>query len=148
MESIRNELRESVERRGAFVCEYAVFKEIYNLQMRNLERLGASMFLAIIMISSQDGEEMDSMRLDNIMSGLEEILRKNLRKGDTITRFAPNIFALLLPTVNYSTGGIVLERIKASFYRFYPNTSIAFNYRVGPLSSSKLNEAEPPSPRE
>ena len=148
LESIRNELRESVERRGAFVCEYAVFKEIYNLQMRNLERLGASMFLAIIMISSQDGEEMDSMRLDNIMSGLEEILRKNLRKGDTITRFAPNIFALLLPTVNYSTGGIVLERIKASFYRFYPNTSIAFNYRVGPLSSSKLNEAEPPSPRE
>ncbi|MBQ6382787.1 MAG: winged helix-turn-helix domain-containing protein [Clostridia bacterium] len=147
LESIRNELRESNTRQGAFVCEYTVFKEIFNLQMRNLERLGASMFLAIIMIGPQDGSEMDPMRQDNIMSALEEIMRKNLRKGDTITRFAPNIFALLLPTVNYSTGGLVLERIKASFYRYYPNSSIAFNYRVGPLSASRLNEPEPPSPR-
>lgn len=147
LESIRNELRESNNRQGAFVCEYAVFKEIFNLQMRNLERLGASMFLAIIMVSSQDGLDMDSMRLDNIMSGLEEILRRNLRKGDTITRFAPDIFALLLPTVNYSTGGLVMERIKSAFYRFYPTSTIAFNYRVGPLSSSRLSEPEPPSPR-
>ena len=135
LEAIRNELRESGERRGAFVCEYAVFKEIFNLQMRNLERLGATMFLAIIMISPYNEEDMDSMRQDNIMNGLLEILRKNLRKGDTITRFAPNIFALLLPTVNYSTGGIVLERIKLSFYRQYPNSNIVFNYRVGPLTT-------------
>ena len=33
LESIRNELRESGEHRGAFVCEYTVFKEIFNLQM-------------------------------------------------------------------------------------------------------------------
>ena len=80
------------------------------------------------------------------MSGLEEILRKNLRKGDTITRFSPDIFAMLLPTVNYSTGGLVMERIKASFYRYFPNSNIAFNYRVGPLSSSRF--PDPPSPRE
>ena len=108
LESIRNELRESGEKRGAFVCEYTVFKEIFNLQMRNLERLGATMFLAIIMISPYNDREIDSMRQDNIMNGLLEILRKNLRKGDTITRFAPTIFALLLPTVNYNTGGMVL----------------------------------------
>ena len=142
LEAIRSELRESGERRGAFVCEYAVFKEIFNLQMRNLERLGATMFLAIIMISPYNEEDMDSMRQDNIMSGLLEILRKNLRKGDTITRFAPNIFALLLPTVNYSTGGIVLERIKGAFYRNYPNSNIAFNYRVGPLSSQGSQDSD------
>ena len=142
LESIRNELRESGERRGAFVCEYAVFKEIFNLQMRNLERLGATMFLAIIMISPYNDKEIDSMRQDNIMNGLLEILSQNLRKGDTITRFAPTIFALLLPTVNYNTGGMVLERIKRVFYRKYPNSNIVFNYRVGPLSSQSMSKEE------
>ncbi len=143
LESIRNELRESGERRGAFVCEYAVFKEIFNLQMRNLERLGATMFLAIIMISPYNDVELDNLKQDNVMNGLLEILSQNLRKGDTITRFAPTMFALLLPTVNYNTGGMVLERIKRVFYRRYPNSNIAFNYRVGPLSSQGMAPEEP-----
>ena len=143
LESIRNELRESGERRGAFVCEYTVFKEIFNPQMRNLERLGATMFLAIIMVSPYNDKEIDTMRQNNIMNGLLEILTKNLRKGDTITRFAPTVFALLLPTVNYNTGGMVLERIKRVFYRSYPNSNIVFNYRVGPLNSQNMTSDHP-----
>ena len=135
LESIRNELRESGEQRGAFVCEYAVFKEIYNLQMRNLERLGSTMFLAVIMVGNPEEAGQDSIKQDNIMNGLLEILRSNLRKGDTITHFSPTIFALLLPTVNYTTGNMVMERERKLFYKKYPNSNIPFNYRVGPLSS-------------
>lgn len=135
LESIRSELRESGDQRGAFVCEYAVFKEIFNLQMRNLERLGSTMFLAVIMVGNMSGQPMDTIKQDNIMSGLLEILKQNLRKGDTITHFSPTIFALLLPTVNYTTGNLVMERVKRLFYRKYPNSNVVFNYRVGPLSS-------------
>ena len=71
------------------------------------------------------------------MQGLTEILRQNLRKGDTVSRFSPTIIALLLPMVNYSTGHLVMERIKTRFYQKYPNCSVAFNYRIGPLSSEK-----------
>ena len=71
------------------------------------------------------------------MTGLLEILKRNLRKGDTITHFAPTIFALLLPTVNYTTGNMVMERVKRLFYRRYPNSNVVFNYRVGPLTSEK-----------
>lgn len=142
LEAIRNELRESNEKRGAFICEYVVFKEIFNLQMRNLERLGSTMFLGVIMISNINGQSMDSMKQDNIMQSLLEMLRANLRKGDTITLFSPTIVALLLPMVNYSTGNMVMERVKNSFYKKYPNSSVSFNYRIGPLSSeAKLTEA-------
>ena len=135
LESIRSELRESGEQRGAFICEYAVFKEIFNLQMRNLERLGSTMFLAVIMVSNINGQPMDTIKQENIMSGLLELLKQNLRKGDTITHFSPTILALLLPTVNYTTGNIVMERVKRLFFAKYPNSNVAFNYRVGPLSS-------------
>lgn len=142
LEAIRNELRESNEKRGAFICEYVVFKEIFNLQMRNLERLGSTMFLGVIMISNINGQSMDSMKQDNIMQSLLEMLRANLRKGDTVTLFSPTIVALLLPMVNYNTGNMVMERVKNSFYKKYPNSNVSFNYRIGPLSSeAKLPEA-------
>lgn len=143
LESIRNELRESCEQRGAFVCEYAVFKELYNLQIRNLERLGSTMFLGVIMVGNPDAP-LDNLKQDNVMNGLLEIMRQNLRKGDVITQLSPTTFALLLPTVNFTTGSIVMERIKYLFYRKYPNSDIPFHYRVGPLSTQPSD----PAPRE
>ena len=139
LDTIRNELCEHGEVHGAFVCEYAVFKEIFNLQMRNLERLGSTMFLGLIMISSISGSAMDPLKQNDIMQGLLEILKANLRKGDTITHFSPTLYALLLPTVNYTTGNMVMERVKRFFYRRYPNSNIMFSYRVGPLSSDGKN---------
>ena len=132
LDSIRSELRESGEQRGAFVCEYAVFKEIYNLERRSMERMDIAIFLAVIMIGNQD-EPMDSLKQDNIMNGLLDILRNNLRKGDIITRFSPMFYAILLPQVNYTTGSMVMERIKRLFFQKYPNSNIPFNYCVGPI---------------
>ena len=140
LDAIRNELQESSMERGAFVCDYAMFKEIYNLQMRNLERLGTTMFLGIIMIGDAEASHVDYIRQDNIMSGLIDILRDNLRKGDIITHFAPTIVALLLPTVNYESGALVLERIRQLFYVRYPNSNIPFYHRLGMLGPKAREE--------
>lgn len=136
IDAIRNELREFGDVHGAFECEYAVFREIYNLQMRNLERLGSSMYIAMIMITSMDGEVMDPLKLDDIMRGLGTVLKAHLRKGDTITHFSPSQYALLLPTVNMDSGHMIMERIKRYFYQMYPNSNVMFSYRIGPLSSN------------
>jgi hypothetical protein len=110
LDAIRRELHNSSMERGAFVCDYEMFKAIYNLEMRNLERLGTTMFLGIIMVGDDDDGN-DSIRQDNIMNGLIEILRDNLRKGDIITHFSPSVIALLLPTVNYKTGSMVMPLV-------------------------------------
>ena len=145
LDAIRNELRQSANERGAFVCDYNMFKEIYNLEMRNLERLGTTMFLGVIMIGDADDSQVDYIRQDNIMAGLIEILRVNLRKGDIITHFAPTVVALLLPTVNYDTGSMVMERIRQLFYKRYPNSNIPFHHRLGMLgkdTSSDMYDVE------
>ena len=133
LDAIRQELHNSSLERGAFVCDYEMFKAIYSLEMRNLERLGTTMFLGIIMVGESDELNMDSIRQDNIMNGLIEILRDNLRKGDIITHFSPSVVALLLPTVNYKTGSMVMERIRQLFYQRYPNSDIPFHSRLGLL---------------
>lgn len=139
IDAIRSELQEFGEVTGAFECEYAVFREIFNLQMRNLERLGSSMFIGMIMVTSMDGEPINPLRLDDIMRGLGEALKKYLRKGDTYTHFSPSQYALLLPTVNIDTGRMVIERVKRYFYQRFPNSNVMFTYRIGPLSSNMTN---------
>ena len=137
LDVIRNELSEQEsDRRGPFFCDYRAFKEIYNIEMRNLERLGSTMFLGVIMLGEPDGS-LNPVSRESGMAGLQEILRNNLRKGDIVTRFADNIYAMLLPTVNYETGSMVIDRIQELFYKEYPSGNISFHARISPLGSRR-----------
>ena len=85
------------------------------------------------MVSRTNGQTMDSMKQGNVMRGLLNILRANLRKGDVITQFSPTTVAVLLPMVNYKTGDSVMDRVKRLFYRQFPNSSLLFDYRINPI---------------
>ena len=135
LETICRQLYQSSREQGAFICDFPVFKEIFNLQIRNIERLDSTMFLAVIMVSKINGEQMESIKQENVMRGLMDILRTNLRKGDVITHFSPTMVAMLLPTVDYSTGDSVMERLKQKFYQAYPNSNVLFSYRIAPLTA-------------
>lgn len=137
LESIRNELRESDGNKGAFVCEYAVFKDIFNLQMRNLERLGSTMFLGLVQIVDLGCEQPDPLKQDHLMRLLMDVLQSNLRKGDTVSLFNTDVVAMLLPMVNHATGKLVMERLKREYYKKLPTSNVTFHYRIGPLSSHK-----------
>ena len=137
LDTVRRELDEYGKTHGAFECSYPVFREVYNLQMRNLSRLNASMYVAMIMITSADGQLLSPLRLEEVMNGLSEILCKQLRKGDTVTRFSSNQYCLLLPTVNDDTGHMVMERIKRFFYQRFPASSIMFNYRLSLMNEGR-----------
>lgn len=135
LDAIRCELQEFGEVQGASECDYPVFRQIFNLQMRNLERLGVSMCIGIIMISTLDGEPLSPLRLDEIMKGLGQMLREHLHKGDTFTHFSPSQYAMLLPAASEESGRMVLERVKGRFYQRFPSSNLTFSYRVGPMSS-------------
>ena len=144
LDSIRNELLETDDGAlGPYFCDYPSFRFIYNLQIRNLERFGSTICLGVIMISCQDGQ-MSSVLRESVMAGLTEILRSNLRRGDIVTRFSPNIMAMLLPTVNYETGGLVMERIKHLFYQEFPNKGVCLSYRISSLSEGAAQFTDQP----
>ena len=130
IDTIGKELKEYDMTATAFVCEYAVFKEIYNLQIRNMERTGAIVFLALIMITNMDYQPMEPLKLDDIMKDLLQVLKDNLRKGDIVTHFSASQYALLLPCAQYDNGKMIMERIKRSFYKVCTNSSVMFSYRI------------------
>lgn len=132
---IKRELTEMGEISGAFVCEYAVFKDIFNLQVRSMERMGLTMFIVLMKVDRIDGKPMEPLKMDDVMKRLMRVLKGNLRKGDIITQFSPSQYALLLPTVDYGTGKMVMERIRRAFYREQANSNIMLTYRLGPISN-------------
>ncbi len=135
IDAIRQELWEEDEddQSGAFICEYAIFKDIYKLHMRNLERLGTPMFLSLVTVDYIANTIPDSLLLDKVMKILLATLKQNLRRGDTISRYSPYQYALLLPTVNHQTGQVVLERVKKAFYSESITSQFVMNYKLQPI---------------
>ena len=135
LEQIGDDLLESdVDQKGPFFCDYPAFREFYHIQARNLERLGSTMLLCVITVEKRDGQ-LSAVARESAMAGLQEVLRHNLRKGDIITRYAPDVFALLLPTVNYNTGTMVMDRIEKIFNAEYNNPQVALYHRITPLGA-------------
>lgn len=134
IEEICAELRKGRPEAGAFVCEYAIFNDIYHLQMRNLKRMGTAMFLALVGVRRMDNRQMEALELKQVLSRTLDVLRENLRQGDTIFRYSPLQYVVLLPSVNNAKmGRMVLERIKKLFYSNSKNAKYIFSYSVTPL---------------
>ncbi len=137
LDFVRNELQESEKQRGAFVCEYTIFREIFNLQVCNLDRLGATLFLGLLLITGPDETSKIEENTTRWTDALIEILRSHLRRGDIVTKFAPNVCAVLLPTVNYVTGNLVMERIHQIFTSKFTEENVTFQYRLREMGHGK-----------
>ncbi len=137
VKEICDELTDYTEETGAFVCEYSIFKEIYSIHMRNLNRLGISIYLAMISITPNTTRSAKPEKINMAMENLLDVLQNNLRSGDTISRCKPTQYAALLPSINdYKVGTIVMERLKKSFHAKKVNQSYIFDYRLIQLYSS------------
>ncbi len=132
IEGICKELRDYSEESGAFVCEYPVFKEIYSMHMRNLKRLGSTMYLAMISIKNTVDEDQTPADVNIAMHRLLEFLQINLRSGDTITRYSPSQYAALLPTndTGYDIKSVVMLRLKKNYEARAENANYKFDYKL------------------
>ncbi|MHB1313979.1 MAG: AfsR/SARP family transcriptional regulator [Christensenellales bacterium] len=133
IDTIREELTENTQISGPFICEYAILKDIFWVQARILSRLGTPIFLALISINSIKNEVFDPLLLDKVMKSLLDILKKTLRKGDSVSRYSPSQYAVLLLSVNYDTGRIALERVKKAFYQEQIHPDFVLNYKLKPI---------------
>ena len=135
LEDVSRDLEKDDGDKTAFVCDYSIFKDIYKINMRNLQRLGITVFLGVLTLSSTNPEPTDAdlLLLDKVMGMLQATLKFNLRKGDTISRYSPSQFVVLLPTHNHNTGSLALERVKSAFYKNCSIPDFILTYKLTPI---------------
>jgi len=101
---------------GAFICEYAIFRDVYIPLMRNLAHLGESCHLAVMTISLADrSEENDSPYIQKAMENLLAAIGKTLRPFDVVSRCNSTRAVMLLPSVTMQLGKELLDKIKRMF---------------------------------
>lgn len=121
---IKTQLQEEATR-GAFYCEYALFKEIYRLLSRMAERNGQSMYLCLISVTDKNGRRIANTGKQNeAMGKLRTTIQFSLRRGDVFTRYSVSQYLLLLSSINYENAEMVLNRIQANFKSDHPNLAV------------------------
>lgn len=118
----------------AFVCDYSIFRDIYQLQLRNAERWDVLMYLALVMLENLQDKEFDPFVLDRMMRGLLDILIKCLRKGDIITRYSSSQYAILLQMTSDKDGEVVIDRIKRLFFETGMEPYAKIHFQIGPIA--------------
>jgi DNA-binding SARP family transcriptional activator len=117
---IQSELNNNSMSSGAFICDYSLFKEIYRLEQRKIERDGRFAHICLLTITLSNGEIPSNSILQTAMERLLEIITCCLRKYDIVSRYSSSQYILMLPSCNYIDCNMVLKRIVDYF--FFKNT--------------------------
>ncbi|WP_027422344.1 AfsR/SARP family transcriptional regulator [Lachnobacterium bovis] len=106
-----NEMDEDVK--GAFVCGYQVFKEIYRMNARLNARDDEEGQVLLITLDScyKQKNDMTEYQIKRAMASLEKILIDSLRIGDVISKYSTSQYIVLLQSCNEENGIMVSNRI-------------------------------------
>lgn len=130
---IQNELEEE-PLPGAFLCEYGVFKKTYHLEKRRSERLGISVYLSLLTLEPTVSYHPESQAYLNVinegMERMEQVLLSSLRAGDVIARYSGSQYIIMLPTCQYETAKMVMDRIVESYEQGTKRKKIRLQYSL------------------
>ena len=130
LDVIRDELRETARRPGAFVCEYGLFQELYRLEVRRSDRNGICVHLALLTVSMPDGGIPPLKQLNTTMDQLLQAISAQLRRGDVISRYSAAQYIVMLPTANLENSNRAMERVVSAFYRQHRHNFLKITYKV------------------
>lgn len=137
---IQKELKADDNGRGAFLCEYGVFKKSYHLEIRRAGRLGMSIYLSLITLypaaKLKSGSEAYQRVINDGMDMMQKVLLSSLRTGDVISKYSASQFIVMLPTCQYETATMVMERIQDKFYESDKKRKLEMRYSVDEIDLS------------
>lgn len=132
--SIRDEFMENNEDvKQALYSEFEVLKQLYRFEARVAERTKSSIFLGLLTITSIDNKTIEKTLHDKAMATLKSSILSSLRKGDVFSRCSANQFVIMLPTVNFSNGTLVLERIEHNFRSNFHSRKVIISHNLEPV---------------
>jgi len=136
VEEVLEDLKEQENIAGAMQCDYDYFKVLCFAESRAMERHGNITHVALLSLAGA-GELQNKGILGEVMDQLGAQLRKNLRRGDVISRCSTSQYIVMLPRANYENGCMICRRIIAAFHQAcaHPQGNIKINFIVQALST-------------
>lgn len=118
------DLKDKMPVTGAFFCEYQIFKHLYQLEMRDAQRTGASVNVCLLTVCDSNGEIPSQNPLNKAVQRLQDCISRSLRGSDIFARYSVSQFVVLLLNTNEQNGSIIMKRIEKAFRRENTNKDI------------------------
>lgn len=118
---------------GAYCCDYEVFKNIYRLEARSVERSGQSVFICLFTLADIGGGEIHKNVRERAMENLKDALISSLRRGDVVARFSVTQYVAMLPTVTFENSSVVTKRVTQRFNAACNVRSVILDAKVMPI---------------
>lgn len=118
---------------GAYECEYAVFKRLYQLERRGVERSGSSVYLCLLTVGNRRGGTLKPDIQMRAMDRLKVSIKDSLRSSDLFARYSVSQYTILLPGITYENSEMVMKRIVSAFNRLYVRKDVVVSYSLSPV---------------
>ena len=130
---IKKGLKEDANVRGAYFCDYDIFKCIYRAQSRIIARTGQPVFLLLFTLSDKEGSRPLPAELENASNKLREIIITSLRRGDIIAPYSVGQFIVMVSMASYEHVKGIINRIIKKFKFDYRKKNIEANVKIAPM---------------
>jgi two-component SAPR family response regulator len=138
--SIQENLAERQETDGAYLCDPDIFRHLYKLEKRRLERTGQEIFLGLLTLITAEYRIHPQKTLKEASDLLLNLLITTLRKGDIITHWNDSQTLIILPGLTMEQGDKVLQRITSAF-NAKNSSDIKLHGKLQPLIPAKSPKA-------
>lgn len=122
--------RQESQGKGAYLCEYAVFKRLVQLEKRVVARSGDSEYLCLLTVGDRRGRTLKAEIQARAMERLKNVIQSALRSSDSYSRYSVSQYIILLPATNYENGERVMQRILSAFNKAYVRKDVAVSYSL------------------
>jgi len=133
LEVIKEDLNESSHVTGAYYCDYEVFRNMYRVEARSAARSGQSIFIGLLTVTDKRDQVPEVTVLNRSMDRLLSVINSSLRRGDIVSRFSATQYVLMLPTLTYENGQMVMERLMKRYRQEYRNDTVNIHWKLLPL---------------
>lgn len=126
--------RDSRPFRGAYYCQYEMFKCMYQMMARSTEREGNSVNIMLVTLRTKSGQLPKKQEAIEEMANLKDIIKNALRKGDIFSRYSRNQYIVMLPMNGKENSSKVVERIIDTFESRHSDNKLVIDVEVQELT--------------
>lgn len=113
---------------GGYACTFPVFKGIYQLSMRMMERSGQNAYLMLCTLVDGKGNQLrDENKINELSERMKESIRSAVRHGDVYTKYGKTQYLILLSNATRENCELVQNRINHSFIIGRQKTGIKYH---------------------
>lgn len=133
LDLIIDDLKEAEYQKGAFICDYGIFKETYKIVTRQAARFNRTVSIVLMTVCESNGELPDLNTLNKVMEKLGLVIKHDLRRGDVISKYSGAQFVIMLPDAKYKDAIMITNRIIKSYYHHNRKSLIQIKYNINEI---------------